>query len=63
MRHFILKIQHAYDGQPGLWRVPTEKRVKASDEGIAARRALRTYKKEFCKGKRKVSYQITITPL
>lgn len=63
MRNYIVKIQHAYDGQPGVWRMPQEKRIKAADEAVAIRRTIRPYKKEYCKGKRKVQYQITITPL
>lgn len=63
MRDYIVNIKHAYDGQPFVWRGETEKRCKGADEAVVIRRALRPYKKEKCKGKRKVQYQITITPL
>ncbi len=63
MRDYFLKIQHSHDGQPGVWRCPEEKRIKAADEAVAIRRTLRPYKKAHTKGKRRPTYQVTITPL
>lgn len=61
-KHFPVIISYSLPGQPGVKRLEKVIIQQGSDPGICMRRAYQSYKKENLKGKKNITYYVTVKP-
>lgn len=63
MKHHLVVIRYSLPGQPGVYRSEKTITQQGSNPGVCARRALDAYRREHTKGKKNISYYLTVKPL